>query len=144
MTESISEWASTIENLMDKIANTQEYLNIVKIKERRGNRWMMEELSMMLVCQVFIMVLVQGTRRSGFCHMKKLFLFTFPTKGPQEVFFTKALIFYFFIFAFLWNFRESSSCFNLDSAPIVRISHDKPRSYKGMLKDVDRVMEGRW
>ena len=82
-----------IENLMDKIANIQRQLNIVKIKERRGNRWMVEELCMMIVCQVFIMVLIQGATRSSFHHRMDLFIFTFATKVPQEVVFTKALFF---------------------------------------------------
>ena len=84
-----------------------------------------EELRMMLVCQVFIMVLIQGATRSSFHHRKDLFLFTFATKVPQEVVFTKAH-FHFFKF-FLKNFRKRSCFLNLDSAPIGKISHDKLR-----------------
>ena len=131
---------STIENQMDKIANMQRQLNIVKIKERRGDRWMLEELRMTLVCQVFIMVLIQGSTRSSSHHRKNLFFFTFATKEPQEVVFTKAL--FFFLFLEFQNFRNSSSFSNLDSARIGKISHSKPRPQKGMLKDVNRVMEG--
>ena len=120
-----------IENLVDKIANMQRQLNIVKIKERRGDRWMVEELHMTPVCQVFIMVLIQGAKRSSFHHRKDLFLFTFATKVPQEVVFTKAH-FSFFLFFKFQNFRKSSSFLNLDSAPIRDISHDKPRPQKGM------------
>ena len=92
-----------IENLVDKIANMQRQLNIVKIKERRGDGWMVEELRMMPVCQVFIMVLIQGATRSSFHYRTDLFLFTFATKVPQEVVFTKAhfFSFYFFIFRIL-------------------------------------------
>ena len=79
-----------IENLMDNIANMQRQLNIVKIKERIRDRWMVEELCMMPVFQVFIMILIQGATRSSFHHRMDLFLFTFSTKVPQEVVFTKA------------------------------------------------------
>ena len=57
----------------------------------------MEELRMTPVYQVFIMVLIQGATRSGFHHRMDLFIFTFATKVPQEVVFTKEL-FSFFIF----------------------------------------------
>ena len=67
----------------------------------------MEELRMMPVYQVFIMVLIQGARRSGFHHRMDLFILNFATKVPQEVVFTKALFhfsffhfFHFFIFHF--------------------------------------------
>ena len=88
------------ENLMDNIANMQRQLNIVKIKERRGDRWMVEELRMTPVCQVFIMVLIQGATRSSFHHRMDLFLFTFATKVPQEVVFTKAHFFFIFFSIF--------------------------------------------
>ena len=71
---------------------------------------MVEELCMTLVCQVFIMVLIQGATRSSFHHRKDLFLFTFATKVPQEVVFTKAL----FIIIEFYNFRKSSRFLNLD------------------------------
>ena len=74
---------------------------------------MVEELRMMPICQVFIMVLIQGATRSSFHHRTDLFLFSFATKVPQEVVFTKALFFLEF-----YNFRKSSSFLNLDSAPI--------------------------
>ena len=51
----------------------------------------MEELRMTSVYRVFIMVLIQGATRSGFHHRMDLFIFTFSTKVPQEVVFTKAL-----------------------------------------------------
>jgi hypothetical protein len=51
----------------------------------------MEELRMTPIYQVFIMVLIQGATRSGFHHRMDLFFFTFATKVPQEVVFTKAL-----------------------------------------------------
>ena len=50
---------------------------------------MVEELRMTPVCQVFIMVLIQGATRSSFHHRTDLFFFTFATKVPQEVVFTK-------------------------------------------------------
>ena len=59
---------------------------------------MVEELHMTLVCQVFIMVLIQGATRSSFHHSTDLFLFTFATKVPQEVVFTRALLFIFYYF----------------------------------------------
>ena len=59
----------------------------------------MEELHMMPVYQVFIMVLIQGATRSGFHRRMDLFIFTFATKVPQEVVFTKAL-FHFSFFSF--------------------------------------------
>ena len=96
-----------IENLVDKIANMQRQLNIVKIKERRGNRWMVEKLRMTPVCQVFIMVLIQGATRSSFHHRTDLFLFTFATFS-QEMVFTKAhvfLFFFFFLYFYFQNFR---------------------------------------
>ena len=58
---------------------------------------MVEELRMMPICQVFIMVLIQGATRSSFHHRMDLFLFTFSTKVPQEVVFTKAHFFFFFL-----------------------------------------------
>ena len=64
---------------------------------------MVEELRMMPVCQVFIMVLIQGATQSIFHHRIDLFLFTFATKVPQEVVFTKVqfhFLFLFFIFIF--------------------------------------------
>ena len=62
---------------------------------------MVEELCMMPVFQVFIMVLIQGVTRSNFHHQMDLFLFTFATKVPQEVVFTKA---HFQFFSFYFNF----------------------------------------
>ena len=62
---------------------------------------MVEELRMTPVCQVFIMVLIQGATRSSFHHRMILFLFTFATKVPQEVVFTKAHFHFFSIFLFL-------------------------------------------
>ena len=100
------------ENLVDKIVNMQRQLNIVKIKERRGNRWMVKELRMTPVCQVFIMVLIQGATRSIFHHKMDLFLFTFATKVPQEVVFTKALFFFFYFFIFkFFRILETAKAF---------------------------------
>jgi hypothetical protein len=67
---------------------------------------MVEELHMTPVCQVFIMVLIQGATRSSFHHRMDLFIFIFATKVPQEVVFTKAHFhFFFFFFFFFENFR---------------------------------------
>ena len=65
---------------------------------------MVEELRMMPVCQVFIMVLIQGATRSSFYHRTNLFLFTFATKVPQEVVFTKAHFHFFLFFFFILFF----------------------------------------
>ena len=62
---------------------------------------MVEELRMTLFCQVFIMVLIQGATKSSFHHRMDLFLFTFSTKVPQEVVFTKAHFHFYFIFYFI-------------------------------------------
>ena len=66
---------------------------------------MVEELHMTPVCQVFIMVLIQGATRSSFHHRTDLFLFTFATKVPQEVVFTKVHFFSFFLKFFFYNFK---------------------------------------
>ena len=80
----------------------------------------MEELHMMPVCQVFIMVLIQGATRSSFHNRINLFLFTFATKVPQEVVFTKAhfhffSFFLFFLFEFFYflffEFLERAQAF---------------------------------
>ena len=62
---------------------------------------MVEELRMMPICQVFIMVLIQGATKSIFHHRMGLFLFTFATKVPQEVVFTKAHFLFFSFFRIL-------------------------------------------
>jgi hypothetical protein len=75
---------------------------------------MMEELRMMPVCQVFIMVLIQGATRSSFHHRINLFLFTFATKVPQEVVFTKAhfhFFSFFFLFFSFFEFLERAQAF---------------------------------
>ena len=71
---------------------------------------MVEELRMTPVCQVFIMVLIQGATRSSFHHRTDLFLFTFATKVPQEVVFTKAHFHFFSIFRIL-EFLERAQVF---------------------------------
>ena len=68
----------------------------------------MEELRMMPVYRVFIMVLIQGATRSGFHHRMELFIFTFATKVPEEVVFTKVLFHFsfFFILFFIIDFID--------------------------------------
>ena len=84
----------------------------------------MEELCMTPVYQVFIMVLVQGATTSGFHHRTNLFFFTFATKAPVSRFSPRHI---FFFFGFLEFLERIQAFFNLNSAPIGRISYDKPR-----------------
>ena len=115
-----------IENLVDTIANMQRLLNIANIKERRGDRWTVEELRMMPVCQVFIMVLIQGATRSSF-HHRMIYFSLILLPRCHKKWFSPRHIFIFFLFFYFQNFRKSSSFLNLDSAPIRKIIHDKPR-----------------
>jgi hypothetical protein len=87
----------------------------------------MEELRMMPVYQVFIMVLVQGATRSGFHYRTDLFFFTFATKAPISRFSPRHIFFFFSFFGFLEFLERIQAFFNLNSAPIGRISYDKPR-----------------
>ena len=73
---------------------------------------MMEELRMMPACQIFITVLIQGATRSSFHHRINLFLFTFATKVPQDVVFTKEHFHFFhFSFFFFFEFLERAQAF---------------------------------
>ena len=90
----------------------------------------MEELRMMPIYQVFIMVLVQGATGSSFHHRTDLFIFTFATKAPVSRFSPRhffPFFLFFFFFGFLEFLERIQAFFNLNSAPIGRISYDKPR-----------------
>ena len=94
----------------------------------------MEELRMMPVYQVFIMVLVQGAIRSGFHHRTDLFFFTFATKAPVSRFSPRHIFFLLlFFFGFLEFLERIQAFFNLNSAPIGRISQDHRKVCPKML-----------
>ena len=83
-----------------------------------------KELRMMPVYQVFIMVLVQGATRSGFHHRTDLIFFTFATKVPISKFSPRHIFFFLDFFEFLEFLERIHAFFNLNSAPIGRISQD--------------------
>jgi hypothetical protein len=67
-------------------------------QDQRGKMRIMEELRMTPVCQVFIMVLIQSTTRSGFHHRMNLFIFTFATKVPVSRFSPRHFFHFFHFF----------------------------------------------
>ena len=78
----------------------------------------MEELCMMPVYQVFIMVLIQGATRSGF-HQGTFSFFSFFSFFQKELKISQV--------------RQHT----------YNVSYDKPRPQQGMLKDDNKVMEGK-
>ena len=111
--------------------------DILKDKQDHDRMSWMEELRMIPVYQVFIMVLVQGATRSGFHHRKNLFIFTFATKAPVSRFSPRHIFFFFLSFFFKIFFIEFleriQTFFNLNSAPIGRISQDHRMACPKML-----------